>query len=82
MSIEKFSELESVTEGIETILTGKKLEILQPLLEKIIDSMRNEGFNLKDFINALASYTHSKNHRSVTFFLEKAAMELIKPNNR
>ena len=44
--------------------------------------MRNEGFNLKDFINALASYTHSKNHRSVTFFLEKAAMELIKPNNR
>lgn len=81
MSTQKFSELESVTEGIETILVGEKMEILQALLEKIIDSIKNEGFNLKDFVNALASYTDSKNYQSVTFYLEKAATELIKLDN-
>lgn len=81
MSTQKFSELESISSAITNVLTDGKMEVLNPLVEKVIDSIENEGFNLKDFINALATYTDLKNYKSVTFYLEKAAMELLKLDN-
>lgn len=81
MNTPKFSELESLTSAIKNVLTDGKMEVLQPLIEKIITCIENEGFDLRDFINGLVIYTDLKNKSSVSFYLEKAAMELCKQDN-